>query len=824
MTLSSIETNSTTHASRGLLEQLLAILGATGTRLDIIDAQFNLRYVDPEWSKIYGDYHGRKCHEYFMELAEPCQGCALPEVLRTRRMIVSEETLRKEDNRPIQVTSYPFQDENGEWLVAEVNVDISARKQLENLLREREQRLAVTLNSIGDAVISTDPGGNITLMNPSAEKLTGWTQAEATGKPLTTVFKIINAQTRATAESPVRLALETGQIVGLANHTVLIARNGAEHHIADSAAPIRDANGIYGVILIFRDITEEYQITEALQRANEVINSSPVMAFIWRNEKGWPVEYVSANCERILGYSAKGLLSGQIPYASLIHPDDLARVTREVSANSKDPVTTKFAHQPYRMLRPDGRIVWVDDLTTIRRNEQGAITHYQGVLLDITERQHMETALQQSEARTKTAMQQSEEWHRVLFESSADALMTIEPPNWHYKTCNQAALKLFGVKSAAEFLKMGPWDCSPEFQPNGQPSAAMAKVMIENALQNGVSFFEWTHRRMDGEDFPCTVLLSRIEVNDNITVQATVRDISKQKADQAQLLAGQRALEEMNARLQHNQAQLIQSEKLASVGQLAAGVAHEINNPIGFVGSNLHTLAQYAQTIKQALEACVAMTEKTSSDLAAPVAANLQTIAKLRKEDDLDYIIGDLERLVTESTDGVQRVREIVQSLKSFSRLDEAVVKDADINECLETTLKVVWNELKYKCEVRRAFGNLPLLHCYPGQLNQVFMNLLLNAAQAIPEKGVITIRTAANDQEITISIADTGAGIPAEHLSKLFTPFFTTKPVGKGTGLGLSVSYNIIKKHNGRLAVESKPGCGSVFTIHLPLEGVPET
>jgi two-component system NtrC family sensor kinase len=178
----------------------------------------------------------------------------------------------------------------------------------------------------------------------------------------------------------------------------------------------------------------------------------------------------------------------------------------------------------------------------------------------------------------------------------------------------------------------------------------------------------------------------------------------------------------------------------------------------------------------------------------------------------------DIKGLITESLDGSERVRKIVQGLKSFARVDEAEYKYADINECIESTINIVWNELKYKATLKKDYGNLPLTKCYPQQINQVFMNLLINAGHAIESQGEITIKTWAEDGSIWVAISDTGHGIPKEDLNKIFEPFFTTKEVGKGTGLGLSITYEIVQKHDGEITVESEVGKGTTFTVRLPI------
>jgi C4-dicarboxylate-specific signal transduction histidine kinase len=262
--------------------------------------------------------------------------------------------------------------------------------------------------------------------------------------------------------------------------------------------------------------------------------------------------------------------------------------------------------------------------------------------------------------------------------------------------------------------------------------------------------------------------------------------------------------------LKQSQAQILQQEKMASVGQLAAGVAHEINNPVGFISSNLSSLTKYLERLTlfiQALEA------KLSQD--APDAE----LAVLRKKLKIDYILEDAQHLVEESLDGAGRVKKIVQGLKNFSRVDQAERLAADINECLDSTINIVWNELKYKCEVKKDYGELPQTVCNPQQLNQMFMNLLVNAAQAIETKGEIKIKTWADQDWIYTRISDTGCGIPQDKIKRIFEPFYTSKAVGKGTGLGLSIVYDIVvKNHQGDIQVESVEGKGTAFTVKIPV------
>jgi two-component system, NtrC family, sensor kinase len=270
--------------------------------------------------------------------------------------------------------------------------------------------------------------------------------------------------------------------------------------------------------------------------------------------------------------------------------------------------------------------------------------------------------------------------------------------------------------------------------------------------------------------------------------------------------------------LEERQVQLIQAEKLASIGQMAAGVAHEISSPVGYVMSNLGMLVQYCSAIGPLLELQRELLGAQSSTPQEAREAVLARMAEQWKQAEMDSILEDLPELIQESVDGAKRIKEIVQSLRMFAREDSGEPQLADLNEELESTLRMVWNQLKYKCTVERDLGPLPRLRCHPNQLGQVFANLLVNAAQAIERQGVIRIRTRYEGNEVVVRISDTGQGMTPETRARLFTPFFTTKPRGQGTGLGLSVSQSIIARHQGRIEVDSAPGQGTTFTIFLPL------
>jgi len=273
-------------------------------------------------------------------------------------------------------------------------------------------------------------------------------------------------------------------------------------------------------------------------------------------------------------------------------------------------------------------------------------------------------------------------------------------------------------------------------------------------------------------------------------------------------------LQTANDKIADTQAKLIQSEKLASVGQLAAGVAHEINNPIGFVRSNLTTLADYVETYQTLLQK---YQQLSSTDDKDKTAYELE-IQKYKDSEDIEFINEDITELLRDSIDGTARVRDIVQGLRDFSHMGGQSRENCDLNECIESTLKIVKNGLKNKCSIETALQPLPGVMANHGELNQILMNLMVNAGQAVGDDGIITIETKTINDHVQVSIEDNGSGIDPSHLDKLFDPFFTTKPVGEGTGLGLAISYGIIQDHNGEIDVKSELGSGTKFVIRLPV------
>jgi PAS domain S-box-containing protein len=421
--------------------------------------------------------------------------------------------------------------------------------------------------------------------------------------------------------------------------------------------------------------------------------------------------------------------------------------------------------------------------------------------------------LQQSNARLETDLIERRKLSEAL--SQLREAIVITDTGLRITYVNPAFTQLFGYAEneivGAPLSLLAP--------PDDRTAPAPAEV-ARMARETGGFHGEVRRRAKSGALIP--VLINVAPVKDAagsvVNYVGAMSDLTELKHAEAEIHARMAELARINDRLSQAQGQLLQSEKMASIGLLAAGVAHEINNPVGFIKSNYQTLKTYVEDYDRIVDAYGEVERR--DDLPAQA---FSRVRRLMDEADFAYVRQDIRQLLSESGDGIDRVVKIIRDLRDFSRIDnEETFREEDIHQGLESTLNVVWNQLKYTCEIRREYADLPPVECVLSQLNQVFMNLFVNAAQAIERHGTITIRTGTRDDRVWVEIADTGTGIAPEQLQRIFDPFFTTKPVGKGTGLGLSVSYSIIQKHHGSIEVESRPGSGTTFRIWLPVRQPP--
>ena len=394
---------------------------------------------------------------------------------------------------------------------------------------------------------------------------------------------------------------------------------------------------------------------------------------------------------------------------------------------------------------------------------------------------------------------------RAIFDESMDMIATIDGDG-RIIDLNKAGAVLLGYGPGDKVVGRN----MAEFWANAQDSGAFNRRL---EAQGFIKDFEVLLKRHDGSTMFGLASATQLRNRDGTVMEshAIIKDITERIRDEQALWKMNVELADANKKLKESQTLMVQQEKLASIGQLAAGVAHEINNPLGYLKSNNAAVRKHLAAVKSFLEQVMAGADDA-------IRASAETY-------DIAYILGDFDAIMQESEDGFRRITEIVQNLKSFSRIDSAERFGLfDINKGIENTLAVATNEVKYVADVKVDLGPLPPVECIGGEINQVFLNLIVNAAQAIKAqsregRGTIVIRTGAVADKVWIEVSDDGPGIPEEIQLRIFDPFFTTKPVGQGTGLGLSISSDIIaNKHGGRLTVSSEPGKGASFRISLPV------
>ncbi|MBN1803895.1 MAG: CBS domain-containing protein [Sedimentisphaerales bacterium] len=420
----------------------------------------------------------------------------------------------------------------------------------------------------------------------------------------------------------------------------------------------------------------------------------------------------------------------------------------------------------------------------------------------------------------KNKFQEEEEKNMLLLENSQDRIFTLDP-NGRINYANPAFMKLLEVSGPAELY-------NEQFLPEKFWINVEDKFWCLRELKKGnVNIKDVALKTSKNNIIYVTIFatFTKDHYGHISGIQGILYDITDRKIAEQSRAHAYDKLKKANFELKLAQSRLVQNEKLASIGQLAAGVAHEMNTPVGFVASNFQTLESYVKKIRDLLTMYDELTEQLESLQETDLKNKIENIVQYRDEAKIDFILEDIRGLFDDSREGLKRVTDIIQNLRDFSRVDQPGSRDEyDLNKGIEATLVVARNEIKYVADVKTDFSELPLIYCHPGQINQVFLNILVNAAQAIKaqkrkDKGTITIRTYPTENGVVCEISDDGPGIPHDIITRIFEPFFTTKPAGKGTGLGLSVSHDIITaKHKGELLVNSTVGRGTKFTIKLPI------
>jgi PAS domain S-box-containing protein len=771
-----------------LKQQMEFILGVTKTGLDIIDSEFNIRYIDPEWAKVYGDPTDKKCYEYFMNRREVCPRCGIPKALETKRINVTEEVLVKEGDRPIQVTTIPFQNKKGEWLVAEVNVDISERKQIEGALRkahddlelrvkertnelisvvealqdemaereravkelrEGERKYRDLTDSLPEIVYETDEKGRLSLANRCAFETFGYTQGDF-DRGLT-IFQMVIPDDRKRVEENLQKLIKSGELTS--DEYTALRKDGSMFPAFASTNLIVHDNKPVGVRGVVIDITKRKQAEEALRESEEryrMILENIEDAYYEVDLQG-NFKFFNDSLCRMLGYSRDELMGmNNQMYTDQENAKKLYQAFNQVYRTGKPSMAFDW-----EVFRKDGERRIGEVSISLIKDSEGRPCGFRGIARDITEHKRAEEALLESETK-----------YRQLVEHAPIGIYELDLNKLKFLSVNDVMCEVMGY-TKKEFLSMSPYTFLSEESRNIL-AERMKKLFAGEKVPDSVEF---KLRTKNGREFWALINIKLFYQDGRpFKAQVVAQDISERKK-----------LEE----------QLIHSQKMEAVGQLAGGIAHDFNNL-------LTVIKGYCQLSLLNLE---------ESD---PRWGNLQEIEK-----------------------ATQRASDLTRQLLAFSRRQILDLKVLDLNALLKDLNKMLRRIIGEDIElVTLLAGDLGRVKIDPGQIEQVVLNLAVNARDAMPSGGKLTIETdnVELDEEyaethvgltpghyVRLSVSDTGAGMSPQVKEKIFEPFFTTKEKGKGTGLGLSTVYGIVKQSNGNIWVYSEPGCGTTVKIYLP-------
>ena len=678
-------------------------------------------------------------------------------------------------------------------------------------LRTSELRFRTLLQEIKSVAIQGyHPDGTIIFWNKSSEDLYGYTADEALGHNL--VDLIIPPGQRQLIHGQIQEMIHSEISTGV-QELVACRKDGSAVTVYSSSLVIKDEHRPVEVYCFDVDISARKQMEDQMRQQTSMIEAmlqntaTPIFVIDPQHR----VITWNKACEKLTGIKAQEVVGTNRHWSGFYSQERPCLVDIVLDGSPPDLLTELYPqHSQSELLQEgiqaeawltgvDGTPIYLIFNAAVVKDGDGTVVAAIETLQDITPRKKIEDALRASkndllrqheklDELFKQVEHTKQEWEATL-DCMSDIVILVDK-NGKILRSNRALAELVNLPFSESLgqtwhellgLPPGPLEISRkhfhEFY--HQASERWFSISI-------YPFAKWGLTSTAGQV---------VTMNDRTAIKKMTAE-----------------LEQANRELKQAHVQQLQSEKMASIGQLAAGVAHEINNPIGFVSSNLGTLEKYVAKLHEFISFLnEELMEHLNPDQQEQVAAR-------RKQLKIDMVLEDIDDLLAESRDGTERVGKIVRDLKGFSRVDEAEHKMANVKECLESAINIAWNEIKYKATLERDYSDLPDIPCYPGQLNQIFVNLLVNAAQAIESQGTIGVKTWSTDDQVFVQIRDSGCGISEEHCTRIFDPFFTTKDVGKGTGLGLSITYDIIKKHQGEISVDSQVGKGTCFTIRLPI------
>ncbi|HIJ94312.1 MAG TPA: PAS domain S-box protein [Desulfuromonadales bacterium] len=693
-----------------------------------------------------------------------------------------------------------------EHLAATFNTTMKEVHDYRQALGEEKIFVENLINSASTPLFVINKDHHVLYWNRSLERITGircndvigtdWHWTGFYGEPRTTLADMILTGSSFTGNL-YHTFTKSKYIAGGLQAEGWFEIGGARRYLVFEAAPIHDSSGqIVAAIETFEDISDRIHMEDSLLRLSRAVEQSPATIVITNLEGS--IEYVNPKFCQVTGYTAEEVI-GKNP--RVLKSGEMS--TGNYESLWSTVTSGKEWRGEFHNKRKDGSLFWEFASISPLYDKNSVMVGFLAVKEDITARKQVEAELQLSRRDLEVKHEQlaslfqqvelgKREWEETL--DHLHDLIILTDSEHRIRRYNRlladitgcAINKLVGL-DWRELLQAEGFQCETFVGSSGE-------VRHERTGRSyDINIYSIVHDDvLEGHV---------ISLNDTTDLRAVTRDLQKAYAE-----------------LKAAQLQIFQQEKMASIGQLAAGVAHEINNPMGFISSNLTSLNKYIDRLAEFIAA------SDESLLSCAGSADAEKLKALRKKLKIDYVMNDARQLIAESQDGAGRVRRIVQDLKSFSRVDHAESALIDLNEALETTINIAWNEIKYVATLTREFGEIPPIKCFPQQLNQVFLNLLVNAAHALGNtQGSITVRTWCEHDTVFVAVTDDGCGIVAENLQRIFEPFFTTKEVGKGTGLGLSISYEIIRKHGGEITVTSVVGKGSTFTVSLPVAGPPK-
>ncbi|HEV3263288.1 MAG TPA: PAS domain S-box protein [Gemmataceae bacterium] len=582
-------------------------------------------------------------------------------------------------------------------------------------------------------------------------------------------------------------------------------------------------------LIAARDMSEQRQARIQLKKAETELRRvlSSVSDCLWSAEivpgGRWQYRYFSPVVDKITGRPADYFLGDIKRWQDIVHPDDRPRWQNALRRLAGGQPALE---EEYRVVRPDDTVCWVRDSLRVSRGEDGRSSRVDGVLSDITARKRTEEAL-------------------VKEQSLLQALMDSVPDTIYFKDLqsrfiriNKALADRFGLADPAQAVGKTDFDFfnrehgeqafhdEQEVIRSGLPLIAKEeREVLPDGLERWVS-----STKMPLQDGAGNVI-GTFGVSRDITqrkladesLQRTAADLTRSNRELQRLATDLKIIatseRQAHQQLKQAQSQLVQSEKLAALGQMVAGVAHEINNPLAFVSNNVFVLQRDVNSLRDLLR----LYQAAEALLADRHDEVLRHIREFADRIDLNYTLDNLEGLLNRTRDGLKRIQVIVSDLRNFARLDESDLHEVDLNAGIASTLNIIRGRAKkHDVDVEADLGPLPPVMCYPAKVNQVVLNLVANAIDACSKGGKVTVRSRANADGVEIHVEDTGSGIDPAIRDKIFDPFFTTKPPGQGTGLGLSISYRIVEDHGGRIDLDSAPGRGAHFTVHLPFKPQP--